>query len=200
MKRLLLAVPVAAVALVVALATPASAHVTVNPGVATAGGFTALTVRVPNESDTASTTEVSITLPDELESARVQPVPGWDYEVDGKTITWSGGEIGPGEYMEFGISVGPLPEEEGTLLFPAVQTYDDGEVVRWIEEGHDSERPAPALSVVAAGEGDGEHADGAADGEDDGTDMATFFALLLGGVAVVVALAAFVRAGRRIPQ
>ena len=198
MKRLLLAATATAT-LLVALATPASAHVSVNPGTATGGGFTALTLRVPNESETASTTEVSITLPDELESARVMPIPGWEYEVDGKTITWSGGEIGPGEFMEFVISVGPLPEEEGVLLFPAVQTYDDGEVVRWIDEGDEPERPVPSLTLTAASE-DGDDAGTDGGGEDDGTDMATFAALLLGGIAVVIAIAALVRAGRRIPQ
>ena len=195
MKRLLLAVTAVCAALV-ALAAPASAHVPVDPGTAETGGYTALTVRVPNESDDASTTEVSITLPDELDGARVMPTAGWDYEVDGRTITWSGGEIGPGEFMEFGISVGPLPDEEGTLLFPAVQTYDDGEVVRWIEEDHDSERPAPSLALTSASE----EGHGGGEGEDDGTDMITFFALLLGGTAVVLALAALVRAGRRIPR
>ena len=196
MKRLLLAVPVT-VAAVVALALPASAHVTVDPGTAVTGGYTKLTVRVPNESDTASTTEVALTLPDEIESARVKPTPGWEVDVDGKTITWSGGEIAPGEFQEFDISVGPLPEEEGTLLFPAVQTYDDGEVARWIEEGEDAEKPAPALTLTSASS-----AEGAEEGEGDseGTDMLTFFALMIGGVAVALALAAFVRAGRRIPQ
>lgn len=196
MKRLLLAVT-ATLALLVALASPASAHVTVNPGTAAPGGYTALTVRVPNESDDASTTEVSITMPDELETFRVMPTPGWEYEVDGATVTWSGGEIGPGEFMEFSISVGPLPSDEGVLLFPAVQTYDDGEVARWIEEDHDAEMPAPSLTLTSAG--GGEHGE-ATSGDDDGTDLLTFAALLLGGVACTLALAALVRAGRRIPQ
>jgi uncharacterized protein YcnI len=196
MKRLLLAVT-ATLALLVAMATPASAHISVNPGTAAPGGYTALVVRVPNESDEASTTEVSVTMPDELDSFRVMPTPGWDYEVDGTTVTWSGGEIAPGEFMEFSISVGPLPDEEGVLLFPAVQTYDDGEVVRWIEEDHDAEKPAPSLALTSA-EG-GEHDETSA-ADEDGTDPLTFAALLVGGVAFTLALAALVRAGRRIPQ
>jgi uncharacterized protein YcnI len=65
-------------------------------------------------------------------------------EVEGTTITeavskvtWTSrsaeNAIGPGEYDEFSVSVGFLPEDE-QMVFKAVQTYDSGEVVRWIEE------------------------------------------------------------------
>ena len=37
-------------------------------------------------------------------------------------------------------------------------------------------------------------------GEDDGTDMATFGALMLGGIVVTMAMAGLVRAGHRIPH
>ena len=43
-----------------ALAAPASAHVTVNPRQATAGSYEKLTVRVPNESPTAGTVAVAL--------------------------------------------------------------------------------------------------------------------------------------------
>ena len=48
------------------------------------------------------------------------------------TITWSGGELKPGEFTEFDISVGPLPDDADSLTFKALQTYSDGDVVRWI--------------------------------------------------------------------
>jgi uncharacterized protein YcnI len=50
------AVLVAALAAVLALATAASAHVGVSSDDATPGGFGKVTFRVPNESDSASTT------------------------------------------------------------------------------------------------------------------------------------------------
>jgi hypothetical protein len=56
----------------------------------------------------------------------------------------------------------------------------------------------PALAVAAAS-GD-EHDPTSEEGEDEGTDLLTFVALLVGGTAVVLALAAFVRAGHRLPQ
>ena len=49
------------------------------------------------------------------------------------TVTWTadrGTRIGPGEFVDFPLSLGPLPEVD-RLVLPAVQTYDDGEVVAW---------------------------------------------------------------------
>ena len=44
-------------------------------------------------------------------------------------ITWSGGEIKPGEFQLFTISAGPLPTDTKSLEFKAVQTYSNGETV-----------------------------------------------------------------------
>ncbi|TDC53614.1 DUF1775 domain-containing protein [Jiangella ureilytica] len=165
-----------ALALKLVLSGPASAHVTIRPDVDTAGSYAKITVRVPNESDTAGTVRVELDLPVDtpIPSVRVQPHAGWTAEVTRTrfpepvqvgdrtleeavtSITWTaepGVRIGPDEFDEFAVSVGPLPEA-GTYLFPATQTYDDGEVVAWAEEpvegGKEPERPAPVLEVVAA--------------------------------------------------
>ena len=51
--------------------------------------------------------------------------------------------IRPGQFLDFPISV-QIPGEAGdTLTFKALQTYDNGEVVRWIG-APESEEPAPA--------------------------------------------------------
>jgi periplasmic copper chaperone A len=80
-------------------------------------------------------------------------------------ITWTGGTINPGEFQEFEVSAGPLPEDVDQVLFPSIQTYASGEVVRWIDEpveGEEPEHPAPVLTLV-----DGEeHGGAAADDED----------------------------------
>ena len=49
--------------MVVALAVPASAHVTVQPNEAVAESFSKFVVRVPNEQDDASTVKVQVELP-----------------------------------------------------------------------------------------------------------------------------------------
>jgi uncharacterized protein YcnI len=162
----------AAVALVVA-APMAAAHVTVNPGEAAKGGYAALTFRVPTERDDANTTKLEVNFPTDtpIANVRVQPHPGWEYRIERtrldepfenngeqvtevvSKVTWTGGEIGPTEFDEFGVSVGPLPTDVDEILFPAIQTYDSGEVVRWIDEPaadgeEEPEKPAPALTLV----------------------------------------------------
>lgn len=139
----------------------ASAHVVVSAPDAEQGGYSVLTFRVPTESDTAATSSVKVTLPG-LNSARTQPIPGWTSTVEkdsadlAVSVTWTanpGAEVGPGQFQQFLLSAGPLPEED-TVSFPATQTYTDGEVVEWNEpvaqDGSEPELPAPTLTLAAA--------------------------------------------------
>ncbi len=169
----LCAVLAALVASVVVAAT-ASAHVTVSSADAAAGGYGKLTFRVPNESDTASTVTLRISIPEDqaMASLRAQPVPGWTVGTTSaqlaEPLTNHGQEIGtyvsvvefraaagagiaPGQFQEFALSGGPFPDA-GTLSFPAVQTYSDGTESAWIEptvEGQEEpERPAPVLALT----------------------------------------------------
>lgn len=175
LTRRLLAAALAALPAALLAAGPALAHVTVNPREATKGGFAELTFRVPNERESAGTTKVEVFFPIEehpFASVSVRPTPGWDYEVTRQKldqpveahgeqitaavakITWTGGIIRPGEYQSFSVSAGPLPEDADQLVFKAIQTYENGEVVRWIEEAVEGqpepEHPAPVLKLVAA--------------------------------------------------
>ena len=71
-------------------------------------------------------------------------------------IDWKAGPgagIKPGEFDEFQVSAGPLPEAE-SMTFKAIQTYSDGRVVSWIEEpatggAAEPEFPAPTLKLAA---------------------------------------------------
>ena len=157
-------------------AETASAHVRVTPDNPVSGGFSALTFRVPNESSTAGTVKLTVKLPQDMPFLYVstKPVPGWTatatksklaepVESYGTTLTEAVGEvswtadkgvsIGPGEYQEFSLSVGPLPDP-ATILLPTTQTYSDGTVVAWDQHtpasGEEPEHPAPVLVVVAA--------------------------------------------------
>jgi uncharacterized protein YcnI len=182
MRKLLVrsgAAAAGALAAVLLAAAPASAHVTVNPSNATQGGYTKLTFRVPNEKDNATTTAVEVNLPQEtpIASVSVKPLPGWTANVtkskldkpiksdDGEIteavtkIEWkaTGADtaIQTGQFQEFDISAGPLPEAD-QIQFKALQTYSDGDIVRWIEDSADSkaEHPAPTLKLAkAAAEG-----------------------------------------------
>ena len=160
-----------AATLLLALAAPAWAHVTVQPTEATAGSFSRFVVRVPNERDDAATVKIEVQFPDTVTNAAFQPKQGWTrtvtmrtldepIEVFGEpvtevidTVVWEGGRVEPGEFDEFGFSV-RTPDEPGELRFPAVQTYDSGEEVRWVGEP-DSEAPAGRVTVAAAEHGEG---------------------------------------------
>lgn len=181
---------ITAVAGAFALAPAAQAHVTLQPDEAPAGGFARLDVRVPNERDDTGTTKVAVQMPPGFAFASYEAVPGWDVEVEKRkaadpieshgetieeeiaTITWTGsgsgqGIIAPEQFRDFGLSVG-LPEKSGeTLTFKAIQTYEDGEVVRWIG-GPDSESPAAQVALTAAEEEHGHAGEDAAAGEEHG--------------------------------
>ena len=169
----------AVAALTLALAAPAVAHVTVNANTAVQGGYTKVTFRVPNESDTASTTKVEVNLPaaTPFASVSLKPVAGWTMSAEKaklatpieahgspiteavSKITWTASgsaAVKPGEFQTFDVSMGPLPETP-QMIFKTLQTYSDGTVVRWIDEpatdGTEPESPAPVLKLAAPGAG-----------------------------------------------
>ncbi|MCX4692123.1 YcnI family protein [Streptomyces sp. NBC_01408] len=224
---------------VLLLSGPAFAHVSVQPGEATKGGYATINFKVPNERDNASTTQLEVNFPIDqpLTSVMPQDVPGWTVTVEkskldkpltvhGKQIneavtkvTWSGGKIEPGKFQQFPLSVGKLPETADQMVFKSLQTYDNGEVVRWIEEAKDGaeepQNPAPVLKLTAAKGADHHGSDaksdaknaGAKDGKDakDGHDKAAAehgsdtTARVLGVAGIVVGLGgvAFGVASRR---
>ena len=137
------------------IATPvvAWAHVRVVPEDVPADSYEVLTVRVPTEKD-IPTTEVRVEVPEGFTVSRVEPVPGWDYELEEEAgvvrgITWSGGEIGATEFQQFDVQ-GKTPAEPGEYPWNAYQTYEDGEVVEWIGP-EDSEEPASIIRVAEGG-------------------------------------------------
>ncbi|MFD8207232.1 YcnI family protein [Streptomyces sp. NPDC059695] len=229
---------------VLLLSGTAFAHVSVQPqGEAAKGGYATVNIKVPNERDNASTVKLEVNFPLDhpLASVMPQPIPGWKAEVTksklskplelhGKKIneavskvTWTadGSKIGPGQFQQFPLSLGQLPEDTDELVLKAIQTYDNKEVVRWIEEQKDGaeepENPAPVLKLSAASadhhgggaapsasaatdekaghdEKAGDHEEAAADSSTDTT------ARVLGVVGILVGVAgvAFgVLAGRR---
>jgi hypothetical protein len=67
-----------------------------------------------------------------------------------------GVQIGPGQFQEFAISGGPLPES-GEMVFAAAQTYSDGGVVDWDQPqapgAAEPEKPVGVLGWRRAGQG-----------------------------------------------
>ena len=164
-----------AVLTVLAIAGPASAHVTISPNTTAKGGSDIeLTFRVPNEEAQATTTQVEVDFPTDKPITGVlpEPTPGWTVKVDNVTlatpiktddgtvtqvvqrITWSGGQLAPGQYQGFRVMLGSVPDDADSLTFKALQTYSNGDVVRWIDVQQsgqpEPDHPAPVLTLGAA--------------------------------------------------
>jgi uncharacterized protein YcnI len=141
-----------------------------------AGSDTVLTFAVPSESETADTTALTVTFPQDhpFASVAARSMPGWTVKVTEaelptpvqvagttlttavRTVTWTakpGSAIAPAQYENFEVKVGPLPES-GEIGFVAGQTYSDGSVVAWDEPetagAAEPEHPAPSFAVTPA--------------------------------------------------
>jgi uncharacterized protein len=217
MRRRTLAAAVAVAALAVPAA--ASAHVTLNPKEAAAGAYTVLDVRVPNERDNASTTKVEMQMPPGVAAVSYQAVPGWTVKVvkaklakpiqtdDGpitegvSTMTWTADDqdaaIAPGQFGDFPIQM-QIPGKAGDVLtFKALQTYSNGEVVRWIGSPS-ADEPAPTVTVTAAisdaGAAPAATPTTAPPSDDDSgsSDTLAIVALIVGALGLLAAILALV--------
>jgi uncharacterized protein YcnI len=149
----------------------ASAHVTVQPNEAVAGGYLQTAFSISHGCDGSATVAVRVKLPDGVLSVKPQQKPGWSVEVKmralqgplpslhGHSITetvdevaWRGGSLPDHLYDTFGLMM-KLPDSPGrTLYFPVVQDCERG-VHRWIEipqagqGGAELREPAPAVRL-----------------------------------------------------
>jgi periplasmic copper chaperone A len=197
-----------AVSAMFALAAPAFAHVTVSaPGAARGGSDAVITFRVPTESDTASTTGLQVRLPTDtpITDVLVRPTPGWTHtqntiklakpiSTDDGDITeavaeidWTAtaGGVEPGEFGEFVVMAGQLPDAP-QLTFKAVQIYSDGSRTSWTEvpapgSTAEPEHPAPSLDLAPAP---------TAPAAKSSASSSQTGAVILGSVALAVAVAA----------
>jgi uncharacterized protein YcnI len=215
------AVPLALGAVVLGLATPASAHVTVTASSTAAGAFTVLTLSVPHGCDGSATTELAIQIPEGIDEVTPTRNPLW--EVDKQlerldppvtdeegneitervaTVTYTAKSPLPDGYRDAFELAMQLPDAEGTtLVFPTIQTCEKGEAA-WIEVPEDGqteddlELPAPSVTITAAeGEAHGSEQVEEDDG-DDGTDLGAW-GLGAGVLGILIGATAVVQARRR---
>jgi uncharacterized protein YcnI len=204
-------------------ANAASAHVTVSaPGATKGGSDVTITFRVPTESAALNTVGVTVRFPTDtpIASVLVQAQSGWSFtertvtlttplktddgditqavsEINWKVTTGASG-IKPGEFGEFVVIAGQLPQAD-EITFKAVQTYSDGSQVAWIDvpapgSTAEPEHPAPTLALsttgtTAAGSGP----------SNTGPVVLSIIAVVLAAVAVMLGGLAFrrTRAERR---
>jgi len=201
---------------VCAAAGTAFAHVVVDPHTAPQGGDAKVAFRTPNEEDSANTVKLEVSFPADhpVPTVLVEPVPGWTATVtktnlpkpiktdDGDVtqavseITWSGGQITPGQFQDFPVSLESLPDDTDKLTFKAIQTYSNGDVVRWIDVAApgapEPEHPAPTLTLTKAADDADSGAAAAAPSSGGGSGdtlgiigiVLAVIALALGGIAL----------------
>jgi uncharacterized protein YcnI len=201
-RRHLAAAIVAAGAL--SATAPAVAHVDVLPTEVVAEEPAEFTIRVPSERD-VPTTAVRVDFPDEVTVfSFADPPPGWSLRPirsdDGRIVgvDYRGGRIGPERFQDFTLLGTPF--EVGTTLWPARQTYADGQVKPWtappegdeaepVETGPTDPGPAAAVEVLSAG------TDLTASNQSGGGDDSSGAAVWLGVIAIVIAALAALGVG-----
>jgi uncharacterized protein YcnI len=172
-----------------ALAAGASAHAIVSPAVAQAKKIEWFTLSVPTEKEGKTTTRIELTVPSGFAIDSLEPPPsGWKQQVQStgsgeeavvQRVTWTGGNVPTGQDSVFHFNASTSGAK--TYTFAVRQTYSDGTVVDW-SGPESSDTPAPtikALSSFSSG----------------GTSILSIVALVLGAVALVVALVAVVGRG-----
>jgi uncharacterized protein YcnI len=210
-----------AAALLAVAAPAADAHVQVRPKEAAPDDPVLWTVLVPSERE-AGTRQVELAVPKDVIPFSFEDQPGWTrrnrMNPDGsiKSIVWRGRT--PGDGLATFRFLASTPEREGDIRWAALQTYNDGRIVRWIGDPA-SENPASVTTVTrtaarenaggegAAGEGDAAAASAPASGAndaaragDEASDSTDWLARGLGIAALVVALSVAVVALRRRPR
>src|SRR3954470_5506053 len=159
----------------------AFAHVEIErQGEVSADGKVSTVVHMPNEESDAGAIKLELTFPATPALTVAEPgvVNGWTGSVSKDaagqvtSVTWSGGPLTGDTETESPLIIGNVPAGTKTIEFKALQTYDNGDEVRWIEEtpagGEEPEHPAPVLTVVGKAP-----ADGAAATSDKGSATAT---------------------------
>lgn len=182
-------------------AAPALGHVDVLPAEVSAGEAQLFTIRVPSERP-LDTTAVQVLFPTQITVYSVKPVAGWTTRVllrpDKRLrgVVFRGGRIGEGEFQEFEVL--GTPQEAGTAVWRARQTYSDGVVKPWTgppekpgevsaESGPDEPGPGSATTVRVAGE--------ALDTSGGTTDSGSSAGIWLGVIAIAISSGAALAVG-----
>jgi len=161
--------------LAVTTSPAAAAHVDAKLDGAGPGGFGVITLGVPTEAGKPATTKVEVRIPEEtpLRTVRPQPVAGWQLDItkrnidpplrrdDGtpvtevvNTVTWTatGTGIPSGQFAQFALYAGPLPDAD-TLALPTTQTFSDGTTEAWTEPATGGDKPKFPVPTAAITKG-----------------------------------------------
>jgi uncharacterized protein YcnI len=145
------------VAMVAVLVVPALVfgHAVVFPATSTPGAYEKYVLRVPNEKGVA-TVKVELRFPPEVRVVSFADVAGWALAVQTDSArrivgaTWTG-SLPKERFVEFPF-VAVNPRADARLVWPAYQTYADGERVEWTGP-EESKAPASVTVIRRSGGG-----------------------------------------------
>jgi uncharacterized protein YcnI len=148
---------------------PASAHVVLATPDARQNAYYVGEFRVSHGCGESPTVAFRVEIPDGINSARPQPKPGWQVEIERtplpapvraeygeitervSAVTWRG-LLPTDQFDQFALLL-KLPDRAGPIYFRALQTCEQGGRA-WVEipasgqDAHDLENPAPVLNVL----------------------------------------------------
>lgn len=184
-----------AAGLVLASAAIASAHVTLTPSSTAAGSYTVLTFSVGHGCDGSPTTKLTFQMPEQIIAVTPTVNPNWTVEKKMQKLDTPVEDGHGGQYTErvaqvvytaktplvdgyrdtMALSLQLPQEEDEKLVFPVIQTCEQGETAwtQTYEEGQEEpDAPAPFIETTAEVAGDG-HGAAAADEEHEATSADT---------------------------
>lgn len=135
---------------VLAVASPALAHIDPDPIEARAGSTLSVGFTIEHGCDGSPTIQLDMRLPDGVSKATPDPFDGWTAALDGNVVTYSGGTLDPDTQATFSVTMTLPPTPDTTIFFPIVQRCEVGEI-RWIGlpiDGSEPAEPAPALLLT----------------------------------------------------
>jgi uncharacterized protein YcnI len=142
---------VGAVVALAALASPASADVTVTPGHVAANTTATIGFTVSFGCGMWPTTDLKINAPAALTGLQGVGKPGWVTTTTGSTVEFSDGLLDSQTTDTFDVAF-TVPDQPGAVLtFPVEQTCIDGAQVDWNAGPHDgpAANVAPAVTIQA---------------------------------------------------
>jgi MYXO-CTERM domain-containing protein len=125
----------------------ALAHVEPSPEKVPAGSTSKITLSVEGE-ESVPATKLTVQMPSGVTDVVAHPAKGWKESVNGRIVTWSGGEIPHEAIGKFSFTA-RFPSTPKVLVFPSLVTYADGTVVHWIG-AESSDTPAARVTLTAA--------------------------------------------------
>jgi hypothetical protein len=182
-----------ALLLLVATAQAGLAHEEIAPATVETGTPVFLTLSAANDTD-SPITRIAVTAPEGAEMGETSRSPaGWKAAKSGATVTWTGGSLAPEAWEQYGFEL-EQAAQPGTLTFTvALTSGGDTEQVRVpvsvVAAGTSGQAPAPSVTVAPALAADAGDAADRAQGRANLALMLGAAGLLLGLVAVGVAVA-----------